>query len=339
MKFLSCTLLAGCLLAGESDPLASALQLPDGDAFATDGIEQAISSQPVGNRRTLVERIAGTDRDDVAVVLHRMIQDEDGAAAAAAIDALAKRWPTSLQDAELIRSLIPRAGPASDAACRFAAVINDDEALQALADRSAARSDDPPSEQALRKLLGLPGGCGPDGWGAAVAALRERNAVALDKAEKLLEGTQLDAIAAITLVAGMRPISSRATQVLLRAAEHPDHTVRNSAASILSTCSSPPAVAWRKRIDAERTDVAAATEAAGEPGTASTALPAQAVPPRPAPAAVAAPAVPPAGAGTWIASLLVAVAALSGLAFWRMRSRSQHPATSPTGGKHITWAR
>jgi hypothetical protein len=339
VKFLTCLLVSACLAGSEADPLGSAMQLEDGDAFATDRMEVAISSQPVGLRRPLVERLASADREDVLTVLHRMIQDEDVGAAAAAIDGLAKRWPTSIQDAELIRTLIPRTGPSSDAACRFAAAINDDEALQALADRSTARVEDLPSEQALRKLLGLPGGCGPDGWNAAVAALRDRNAVALDKAETLLAGSQMDAIAAITLVAGMRPIGSRATQILLRAAEHPDHTVRNCAISILATCSSPPAVAWRKQVDNDKIAVAAAGGAESQLASTTPAI-AQAVAARPTLVTATSAVPPPAkGSATWITWLIVAIVAMGGLAVWRMRSRRPAPSTKPTIGKHITWAR
>ncbi|MBN8525253.1 MAG: hypothetical protein J0M02_07960, partial [Planctomycetes bacterium] len=261
MRILACAVLACGLACAEADALADALKLADGDAFAGDRMEQALSAAPVGKRRPLVERLARTGRDDVLAVLHRMIQDEDPQAAAAAITALAARWPTTMQDVELIRTLITGTGPAADAACAYAATVNDDEALSALVQRAGTRGNDQPSEQALRKLLNLPGGVGPEGWAAAVELEQQRYDVALSNAEKLLDGNAMDGIAAITLVAGLRPIGSRATRVLLRAAEHPDQTVRNAARSVLTTCPTPAAAAWRQQAAAERAaaDAGAAT--------------------------------------------------------------------------------
>ncbi len=120
-------------------------------------------------------------------------------------------------------------------------------------------------------------------------------------------------------------------------AEHPDHTVRNSAISILSTCSSPPAVAWRKQATANKAALAAA---GGTDSEATPAAPATAVATRPALAtAVAASPPPAAGSAAWIAWLIVAMAVIGGVAFWRIRSRRPDPVAGPTGGKHITWAR
>lgn len=333
-----CLLLAVCLGAADIDPLNQVLQLEDGDAFATDRMEQILNISPIGTRAALVERLAATTRDDVEIVLHRMIQDEDQAAATVAIDALAKRWPTTMQDAETVRLLIRSNGTVGDAACRYAAAIGDDEALPALIDRFLARPDDTAAEQALRSITGLPNGCGPGGWSEEITQRLERSAIALDKAEKLLEGTSMEAIAAVTLVAGMRPAGTRATQILIRATEHPDRTVRRSAMSILVTCATPPAAVWRKHQAArdERSDEAVAnrdtgtSDHAAHPGTTvdSAAI---------TTTASTAVADPPRSHAAWLLGLLAVGAAITGGLWYRRHSRPmaiQKPAKS-----HITWAR
>lgn len=320
-RILAALVLASLLAAGDADPLAKALALADGDPFARDAMETALAAAPAGKRADLVVRLDASGRDDVNAVLHRLIQDEDPDAAAAAIDALARRWPTDMRDVEIVRLIIPRSNAAGAAACRYAAAVRDDEAIEALCDRQAMRADDQPSEQALRRLLGLPAGCGPEGWHEVVAKRRGAQETALAKAERLVEGAEGDAIAAVTLVAGMRPIPARGERVLLAALEHPERAVRASAAAILSTCEGPMATAWRARREG-------AEAATGGPVVAASSSPsgteaASARPSGPVPAAIpAGPAATAPSSGGGFPLVLLAGVVIAAVLWLVLRRRA-----------------
>lgn len=330
-------LLAATLFPADADPLAAALH--GQDPFAADRIQGVLIQTPRAERAAVVRRIADSGRDDVYDILNRLIQDDDPASVEIAIDALAKRWPTSMQDVELIRMQLLREGRVGAAASRYAAVVGDDEALPALAERITRFPTDADAEAALRRLTALPSGCGPEGWQALVETRQARQEAAISGAERLLGGTPAEAMGALTLIAGMRPAGSRGARVLLAAIEHPDKTVRSMATSILGTCEAPAAAVWRNRGTAtEATE--SASVASAQPAPAAVAPPAAAVAgPTAAPTATVASAPAAAGGGGWL--WLVGLAVLLGGAGWlfvRRQAAPEAPASAPQPRQgRFTW--
>lgn len=341
LAILSALALCAVLSAAEADPLAAALKGQDGDVFAADRIQEVLMLSSRAQRAAAVRRIADSGRDDVYPILHRLIQDEDQASAEIAIDALAKRWPTSMDDVELVRTMLGRDGRVGAAACRYAAAVGDDEALPALADRITRSPSDADAEAALRRLTVLPGGCGPEGWTTLVETRFARQEAALSGAENLLLGTPAEAMGAVTLIAGMRPAGSRAARVLLAAAEHPDRTVRRMAISILSTCESPAAMAWRNRGTANGTDGAMAA-AASEAQPMAAPAPVTAFVLKPGAAQSVAASLPQATATSWVIWLVaLGVATTLACAGWlfvrrRQGTRSGSQANQPRQAR-FTW--
>ncbi len=333
-------LLAAALCAAEADPLTAALKGQDGDVFAADRIQEVLLLAPRTERAALVRRIADSGRDDVYGILHRLVQDEDPASAAIAIDALAKRWPTGMQDVELIRTLLLKPGQVGAAASRYAAVVGDDEALPALVERTARFPLEADADAALRKLIALPGGCGPQGWSILVEARMARQEAAISGAERMLGGTPAEAMGALTLVAGMRPPGSRGARVLLAAVEHPDRAVRSMAVSILGTCEAPAAAVWRNR---EAADPAASPMATvpGPQGFAGAVSPPIAPAASQAAAAPAAASSAAAGGNGWI--WLVGAIGLLGGGGWLLTRRrpTAAPDVAPVAPRkeRLTWVR
>ncbi len=345
MKIQLCAvlLMTAVLGAADADPLKAALALPDGDAFAPDRMQEALMLAPRGQRAVTVERIIASGREDAYGILHRLILDDDPACAVLAVDALAKRWPTAMADVEAIRPLIARDGTVGAAACRYAAQVGDDEALSALADRIFRLPGDPDAEAALRRLLNMPSGCGPDGWMALVDSRAAKTEAALSSAERLVAGSAEDAMGAITLIAGMRPAGSRGARVLLAATEHPDVTVRRMAASILTTCDAPAAAAWRARRDAEMGDAGSALAGVRPLADSDAPMVAAARPSASTPAAPAVAAAAPTASksSAWIVWLTV-IGLLAGGAWLALRRRgvAGKPVDAPAsnGKARITWA-
>lgn len=339
----SLLLLTIALYAAEADPLAAALKAPDGDPFAADKVQEALMVAPRAQRAQLTKRIADSGRADVHGILHRLVQDDDPASAEIAIDALAKRWPTGMEDVEIIRMLISRDGKVGGAACRYAAAVGDDEALPALVDRINRSPKDADAEAALRHMLAMPNGCGQDGWAALIEARQAEQEAAISGAERLLGGSPADAMGAVTLIAGLRPAGSRAARVLLAAAEHPDRTVRRMAMSILSTCDAPPAAAWRNRkVVADETALAAqgggAVVQGGTSPVASTAGPAGAVAVVAYHPAVAVAPVASASGSSWGWVVWLSAIAVIGGGGWLLVQRMRHAAPPPTRQQgRFTW--
>lgn len=345
MRPFALLLLAACTFA--ADPLAAALARPDGDPFAADEIERVVLAAPAQERAAMLGRLDATGRADVAAALRRMVADADAQAAATAIAALARRWPTDLGDVALVREQIWRGGAVGDAAAAFAAAVGDDEALAPLADR-AAQVPGGAAEQALSQLLSRPSGAPAGTWHLAVAEVESGRARVLEQASALLEGTPADCLAAITLIAGQRARDSRLARLLIAAASHPDATVRAAAVGVLATSPTPPAAVWRRdaQRDREGRALAAASAApASGGGPSAGAVPprggAALAPPPPATLPPASAAAPAAGAAPawlgWAAGLVVAAVAVAGLLVWR-RSRPALPPPGPAGVR-LTWTR
>lgn len=274
-----------------------------------------------GERLALVQRAAELADAEAVPLLREALQDSDTACQAAAIAALAECWPHGMSpdDVALVRAAILNNDAAGVAACRFAEIVGDDEALPVLAQRAAALDD----EAARKAMLGI---ARRHGLTASdpLAALEDHWAW-LEHLAPRLHGSRDEVLAAIAALAQRRVVSSRAAALLIAAAEqHPEASVRQLAASLLATAAAPPARWWCSQRQDGRgeawTGTGAAAASVGGAGTPSREL-AAAAPPIGAVAAAATAEQEPPRAWWWLIAL--PIAALSAAALWRRRGRAR----------------